>query len=324
MPARAVPAAGEPFLPFRKFKGCLIPETLLRRAIGRGPAMLYGQLARYSAGSGLCFPGQATLARDFGVTERTIQRWLKILIDERLLRSARRGLGTRSNAYEFLWHPALYSAQLDFDFPALPAGMMSAAPVENPVNLKTLTRQKCRVSLQSSLSEKGQLDFVFDTGSSRDGGKVENRPPDPEAVLPEFPALSPEFPGKSRSFPETLPIAPAANSQVTKPPRVHFARAGKTLLKSPEGGKSRNLAFYDSPAILKSQGIGSQVRETGGRLIKVLAFPAGARPRDGAGRSESSPPGFSPRSLISRPGVSRILDSREALSSFLDAPEESS
>lgn len=143
--------AGEPFVPYRRFQGALIPEGLLKfSGVCRGAVLLYGQLARYAGKNGLCFPGQARLAEDLRTTARTVQRWVRELVNAGLLARRRRGAGTRSNSYQFLWSDLL-GRQLAFEFadPATPV-QKPADSVENPVENEDIflapSRQKCRVS----------------------------------------------------------------------------------------------------------------------------------------------------------------------------------
>lgn len=142
---------GEPFIPYRQFQGPLIPEGLLKFAgVCRGAVLLYGQLARYAGKNGLCFPGIERLADDLLASGRTIQRWVRELVDAGLLRRRRRGAGTRSNSYQFLWSDLL-GRQLAFDF-GDPLGLVQklAGSVENLVENEGvvfgLSGQKCRVS----------------------------------------------------------------------------------------------------------------------------------------------------------------------------------
>lgn len=164
---------GQTFIPFMKFKGCLIPEGLLRGIVSRNAAILYGVLARFSGKDGLCFVGQGKLAIMFRVCTRTVQRWLSELVRGRFLRATRRGLMTRTNSYDFLWHAGLESSQLNLPLgpaPADPAAVVAPSPapamaedlpcrkpVEKERRQEVPLRQKCRVSGGASLSEEGQV-----------------------------------------------------------------------------------------------------------------------------------------------------------------------
>ncbi len=164
------PNYGEIFQPFRRFKGALVPETLLRGHVTRGAALLYGQLARYSGHDGLCFPGQARVASDFMVAIRTVQRWVSELIRKKLLLAIRRGHGTRSNAYYFLWHPILDPAQLELPLgPPPEPEMPRAKPVQSERKTGWDLRQKCRVNARAFLSEEGQS-FLSKRDGRRDFG----------------------------------------------------------------------------------------------------------------------------------------------------------
>lgn len=183
---------GEPFIPYKQFRGALIPEGLLKfSGVCRGASLLYGQLARYAGKNGVCFPGQARLAEELRATPRTVQRWTRQLVDLGLLRRQRRGAGTRTNSYVFLWSEVL-GRQLAFDFgPHLAIvtsngiGVTTGAvqkPVENSDNLGGRAAdafraefaglvEKSAVSVQ--ISEEKPVDFL---APSRQKCRVSDEP----------------------------------------------------------------------------------------------------------------------------------------------------
>lgn len=76
-----------------------MPNTVLRRAdISTGAKLTYMMLLSYAHHQNFCFPGQARLASDLGVGERSVVRYIQELVTSGLLRVKRRGLG-RTNVY---------------------------------------------------------------------------------------------------------------------------------------------------------------------------------------------------------------------------------
>jgi hypothetical protein len=98
---------GQPFNPFRLFNGIFIPDALVRaRQVSPGAKITYGRLTRYAGENGECYPAVATLASEFGMSERQTQRYLRELETARLIRRLPRvsESGQTSNAFVFLWH----------------------------------------------------------------------------------------------------------------------------------------------------------------------------------------------------------------------------
>jgi len=76
-----------------------IPNTILKRKdLSPGAKLTYVSLLSYAWQQGSCYPGQATLADDIGVGQRSVVRYMKELQDSGLLEVKRRGLG-RTNLY---------------------------------------------------------------------------------------------------------------------------------------------------------------------------------------------------------------------------------
>ena len=93
------------------FPGSMIPNWLQhRREIGQGPKLAYARLAQYAGKEGRCFPKQKTLAGELGVSERTANEYIRILIKFRMIEMERPGLGM-SNRYFFLDHPWIHEGQ---------------------------------------------------------------------------------------------------------------------------------------------------------------------------------------------------------------------
>jgi DNA-binding transcriptional regulator YhcF (GntR family) len=74
--------------------------------------LAYARLAQYAGKDGECFPKQATLATELGVSERTANEYVRNLVRHKLIEMERPGLGI-SNRYFFLDHPWIYEDQPD-------------------------------------------------------------------------------------------------------------------------------------------------------------------------------------------------------------------
>src|SRR3954463_10341643 len=93
-----------------------IPNTILKRKdVSPGAKLTYVALLSYAWQQGSCYPGQATLADDIGVGQRSVVRYMKELQDSGLLDVKRRGLG-RTNLYTLSsWVKAKKSSQPSSD-----------------------------------------------------------------------------------------------------------------------------------------------------------------------------------------------------------------
>ena len=77
-----------------------VPNFLLRmKEITSGDKMTFAMILSYAWQNDSCFPGQATLAKDMGVDERTIRRHIQALQTAGLLVIQQRGQG-KTNIYE--------------------------------------------------------------------------------------------------------------------------------------------------------------------------------------------------------------------------------
>jgi len=72
---------------------------LKMRALSSGDKMTFAMLLAYAWQNDFCFPGQAKLAEDMGLNERTVRRHIQALEDAGLLVIQQRGQG-RTNIYE--------------------------------------------------------------------------------------------------------------------------------------------------------------------------------------------------------------------------------
>jgi len=78
----------------------MLPNFLLKsRKLSAGDKMAFAMLLSYAWQNDYCFPGQARLAEDMGLDERSVRRHLKSLEANELLTIKRRGLG-KTNIYE--------------------------------------------------------------------------------------------------------------------------------------------------------------------------------------------------------------------------------
>lgn len=99
------PKIGEPFNPFRGFRTyVIIPDPIFKHGeLSVGAKFCYGRLLRYSGETARCYPRIATIAKELGVSDRTIQTYLRDLENQRLIRRVKRD-GGKSNQFLFLWH----------------------------------------------------------------------------------------------------------------------------------------------------------------------------------------------------------------------------
>jgi DNA-binding MarR family transcriptional regulator len=76
-----------------------VPNALLRhKAISPGSKLVYTMLLSYAWQNDFCFPGQETLAKDMGVTSRSVRTYLKELEAKKFLTIQQQGQG-RVNIY---------------------------------------------------------------------------------------------------------------------------------------------------------------------------------------------------------------------------------
>lgn len=90
--------------PYKLFTFSGVPCWLMERTeISAGAKLTYAVLSRRAGEDGLCIPGQKALAKEMGVTDRQIRRYLTELVNQKLLYKKQRGLN-KSNSYAFLNH----------------------------------------------------------------------------------------------------------------------------------------------------------------------------------------------------------------------------
>ncbi len=74
-------------------------HVLVSSKLSPGAKLTYAMLLKYAWQNDYCFPGQARLAQDMGVTDRSVRTYLQELERERFVGIKQRGLG-RPNLYE--------------------------------------------------------------------------------------------------------------------------------------------------------------------------------------------------------------------------------
>lgn len=91
----------------------MVPYPVLKDwALSSNAKVLYGLLLSYSWQADRCFPGQDTLAGLMGCDRKTISRVMKELVDAKLVKVERRGLG-KSNIYHILSLTRRYKSMID-------------------------------------------------------------------------------------------------------------------------------------------------------------------------------------------------------------------
>jgi hypothetical protein len=92
-----------------------VPNFLLKSAkLSSGDKLAFAILLSYAWHNDYCFPGQARLARDMGIDERSVRRHLKSLQVNNLLKIDRRGLG-KTNIYRLILKPPAISSRSGAD-----------------------------------------------------------------------------------------------------------------------------------------------------------------------------------------------------------------
>src|SRR5436853_5926748 len=74
-------------------------HVLISATLSPGAKLTYAMLLKYAWQNDYCFPGQERLAKDMGVTDRSVRTYLHELERERFIGIKQRGLG-RPNLYE--------------------------------------------------------------------------------------------------------------------------------------------------------------------------------------------------------------------------------
>lgn len=106
------PKPGQRFSPYRLFQVACIPNGILQNPdLNPAAKLIWARLAQFAGAHGQAFPSMATLARECGVSERTAQRAVRLLMDQGFLERempSEKDQGRRQTpTYFFLWHPCL-------------------------------------------------------------------------------------------------------------------------------------------------------------------------------------------------------------------------
>jgi hypothetical protein len=74
-------------------------HVLVSGSLSPGAKLTYAMLLKYAWQNDYCFPGQERLAKDMGVTDRSVRTYLQELEAQQFVRIKQRGLG-KPNLYE--------------------------------------------------------------------------------------------------------------------------------------------------------------------------------------------------------------------------------
>src|SRR5229473_5673810 len=74
-------------------------HLLISEKLSPGAKLAYAMLLKYAWQNDYCFPGQVRLARDMGVTDRSVRTYLQELAAKQFFAIKQRGLG-KHNLYE--------------------------------------------------------------------------------------------------------------------------------------------------------------------------------------------------------------------------------
>lgn len=88
--------------PFNLFHGAFTPNWLLQRTeVSAGAKLCYARLCQYAGNKGHCYPKHEDIAKEIGVSHRSVIRHIEELITFNLIEVARE---KHNNLYYFLWH----------------------------------------------------------------------------------------------------------------------------------------------------------------------------------------------------------------------------
>ena len=76
-------------------------HVLVSNKLSPGAKLTYAMLLKYAWQNDFCFPGQERLAKDMGVTDRSVRTYLQELEGHKFVAIKQRGLG-KPNLYELL------------------------------------------------------------------------------------------------------------------------------------------------------------------------------------------------------------------------------
>lgn len=102
------PQFGEPFNPYRRFRGAMIPGSILRNPdIAPAEKLILARLLQYAGKDGRAWPRVESLGFEVGLGIRQTRRCLRALEYKHgiIRRSESKGGRHRSNDFEFIWGP---------------------------------------------------------------------------------------------------------------------------------------------------------------------------------------------------------------------------
>ena len=103
---------GEVYNPYKLFVGLHIPNAVAQlTTLTPGAKLCYGRLSQYAGENGEAYPAHSTLAKEIGVSKRSIINYLNELEDKGFIKVVNRYNAEKkeytSNFYIFLWHSDL-------------------------------------------------------------------------------------------------------------------------------------------------------------------------------------------------------------------------
>jgi hypothetical protein len=152
------PAGEKRYNPYRKFLGAFTPNWLLRRSVKEiswGAKATFGRLTEFAGVNGKCFPPVERISEELGVSERTIQRYLRELKQLKLIEIHHRA--GSSNEYHFLDHPWIEWAEKTPPYMLDPSELAPLQPdlSTTPDNLVGGRGDRSVVSNTTNLSGRG-------------------------------------------------------------------------------------------------------------------------------------------------------------------------
>lgn len=145
--------------PFKLFNGSFVPEWLMTTSVVSSNAkIIYARLCRYAGENGRCYPKLDELADEVGLPLSTMRRALDELVAQRMVETARRGLGL-PNDYYFLWHELMGNQDCpDVNIPDCPPmDNLECPPVSTPISResgKRVRQENTPVTPQPGATEK--------------------------------------------------------------------------------------------------------------------------------------------------------------------------
>ena len=125
---------GEPYAPFRYFTGPIIPLSLLSyRGISAAAKLCLGRLMMYASRETFCFPSQKELAKELGVTIRSVHEYLSELEADGFILIRQNGLN-KSNTYQLLGHRVFCEDSADVSQVDENTGVEHMVPVKSGIH----------------------------------------------------------------------------------------------------------------------------------------------------------------------------------------------